>query len=98
MRRLLPIVCCLTVIVPAAAQSVPTSVPPPSLRAADRALAHGRPAEAEAIAQALPPDDPGVAVIRARIALGTGKLDDAERLLTPAAAADPAGDAALELG
>jgi tetratricopeptide (TPR) repeat protein len=97
-ERLLPLVCCLIGVVPSAAQSVPSQVPPSSLRAAERALAHGQPAEAEAIAKELAPDDPAVAVIRARIALRTGKLDDAERLLAPAAEADPAGDAALELG
>jgi tetratricopeptide (TPR) repeat protein len=99
MRRLLPLVCgCLTGILPAAAQPVPTPVPAPSLRDADRAFAHGRPADAEAIAHALPPDDPAVAVIRARIALRNGKLDEAERLLMPTATADPSGEAALELG
>ena len=98
MRRLLPIVCCLTGIAPSAAQSVPSTVPPLSLRAADRALAHGQPAEAEAIAKAMPADDPAVSVIRARIALRSGKLDEAERLLAPVAEAEPAGEAALELG
>jgi cellulose synthase operon protein C len=97
-ERLLPLVCCLIGVAPSAAQSVPSQVPTSPLRAAERALAHGQPAEAEAIASALAADDPATAVIRARIALRTGKLDDAERLLAPAAEADPAGDAALELG
>jgi tetratricopeptide (TPR) repeat protein len=97
-KRLLPVVCCLIGIVPSAAQPVPPQVPLSSLRAADRALAHGQPADAEAIAKTLPPDDPAVAVIRGRIALRSGKLDEAEGALTPAADADPTGDAALELG
>jgi tetratricopeptide (TPR) repeat protein len=105
--RFLMIVCCLAGPASAVAQPVPTPIPGPgapgsseaaSLRAADRALAHGRPEEAVAIAQSLPPDDPAAAVIRARLALRTGKLDEAERLLAPVAEQWPAGEAALELG
>ena len=42
--------------------------------------------------------DPRAVVLRARAAIARGRYADAEKLLTPAAAASPASDAALELG
>jgi tetratricopeptide (TPR) repeat protein len=100
-RRLVSVLCCLAGIAPASAQSVPASVtahPSAAWHLAERALAHGQLADAAAIADSLPADDPSGAVIRARIALRRGDFDAAERLLAPAVARQPDGEAALELG
>jgi tetratricopeptide (TPR) repeat protein len=67
-------------------------------RAARRALAHGRIVEAEALAKARPSNDPEAATVFARIAIRRGAYDEALRLLQPAAATDPDGEPALELG
>ncbi|HJO39174.1 MAG: tetratricopeptide repeat protein [Vicinamibacterales bacterium] len=68
------------------------------LRAARRALAHGDIAEAEDLANAREVNDAAAAAVRGRIATGRGDFSEAERLLVPAAGADPTGEAALELG
>jgi tetratricopeptide (TPR) repeat protein len=78
------------------AQSAPANEPFP--RAARRALAHGRPADAEALAKARPANDPAAAAVLARLAIARGAYDEALKLLEPAATADPRSDAALELG
>ena len=67
------------------------------LKAARRALARGKPAEAETLARARA-EDPAAAAILARIAIAHGKYTDAVALLEPAAAREPGGEAALELG
>ncbi len=77
-----------------AAQATPATF----LQAARRAIARGRPAEAEALAKARPATDSDAAAVLARIAIATGKYDDARRMLEPAAGAQPTGEAALELG
>jgi tetratricopeptide (TPR) repeat protein len=68
------------------------------LDAARRALAHGQTKDAEALARARPANDSDAAAILAQIESGRGNYDGALRLLEPAAAADPTGEAALELG
>jgi cellulose synthase operon protein C len=78
------------------AQSAPANEPFP--RAARRAIAHGRPADAEALAKARPANDPAAAAVLARLAIARGGYDEALKLLEPAATADPRSDAALELG
>jgi tetratricopeptide (TPR) repeat protein len=70
----------------------------PFPRAARRAIAHGQTAEAEALARARPAGDAEAAVVLARIAFLRGQYDESQRILEPAAANDPAGEAALELG
>ncbi|HSC25666.1 MAG TPA: tetratricopeptide repeat protein [Vicinamibacterales bacterium] len=72
--------------------------PEPFIRAATRALAHGRPAEAEALARGRPAGDPDAAAVLARLAVRRGEYAEAGRLLEPAAKSDPEGEAALELG
>ncbi len=67
-------------------------------RAARAALAHGRAADAEALARRRPAADPEAAAILARISVIHGRYDEAVALLEPASARDPAGEAALELG
>ena len=68
------------------------------LRAAARALAHGDVREAERLAGERPPNDPDAAAVLGRVAIARGAYDEAERMLVPAAGADPTGEAALELG
>ena len=68
------------------------------LQNARAAIAHGRVAEAESLARTQPAGDAEAAAVLARLALGRGQYDEARRLLEPAATADPAGEAALELG
>jgi tetratricopeptide (TPR) repeat protein len=67
-------------------------------RAARRAIAHGKASEAESLARARPANDPAAAAVLGLLAAKRGKYDEAVRVLEPAANADPAGDAALELG
>jgi tetratricopeptide (TPR) repeat protein len=64
--------------------------------AALKALNAGHYDEAEKLVRA--ESDPRAVAIRARAEVAQGKYADAEKLLTPAAAAAPASDAALELG
>ncbi len=68
------------------------------LQAARRALAHGQIEEAEAIAKNRPANDSDGAAVLARVAVLRGKYDEAVQMLEAAAAAQPAGEAALELG
>ena len=62
------------------------------------ALAHGKPAEAEALARARPADDPAAVAVLAHITVERGGYDEAIAALRPAAARAPLSDAALELG
>ena len=68
------------------------------LRAARRALAHGDIAEARRLADAREVNDPDAAAVRGRLAIREGEYAEAERVLVPAAGADPTGAAAFELG
>jgi tetratricopeptide (TPR) repeat protein len=77
-----------------AAQDTPASF----LQAARRALAHGRAAEAETLAKARPANDSDAAAILATVAASRGNYNEAVRLLEGPAAAQPTGEAALELG
>mgnify|MGYP003586692862 CR=1 FL=1 len=63
-----------------------------------RALAQGRRDDAARMARAEGPDDPGAAVVLARLAADRGHYDEAETILRAAAGRAPAGAAALELG
>jgi tetratricopeptide (TPR) repeat protein len=99
-RRIALLVLALTAVMQSSslysAQSAPANEPFP--RAARRAIAHGRMSEAEALAKARPANDQAGAAILGRLAAARGAYDDALKILEPAAAADPRGDAALELG
>jgi cellulose synthase operon protein C len=92
-------VCAWQAFPPAYAGQPTTQAAPETsfLRAARQAIARGKPAEAEALARARPPNDPDAAVILAMIALRNGKHKDAQALLEPAAAQPDAGEAALQL-
>jgi tetratricopeptide (TPR) repeat protein len=99
-----PLVVILLFVCAATASSSfgPSQAPPPSsetfLKRAQRALAHGRFSEAEGLARAQPAGDSDASAILARVVLRRGQFDEARTLLEPAAAASPAGEAALELG
>ena len=67
------------------------------LATARRAIAHGRVDEAEALANARAGDSDAAAIL-GRLASRRGDYQGARRLLEPAAAEDPGGEAALELG
>src|SRR5687768_10968559 len=98
-----PLVVILLYVCAAAAISPPPSArqtPPaePFPRSAWAALAHGRAADAEALAKAQGADDPAAVAVLAHIAAQQGKHAEALAMLEPAAARAPTGDAALELG
>ncbi len=63
-----------------------------------RAIAHGKPAEAEALARARPADDPAAIAVIAHLAIEKGRYAEAIAALQPAARRAPLSDAALELG
>jgi cellulose synthase operon protein C len=65
--------------------------------AAERALNAGLYDEVDRLTQSNATDE-GLAVVRAQAQIARGEYAAAEKLLTPLAAASPAGDAALELG
>jgi tetratricopeptide (TPR) repeat protein len=67
-------------------------------RQARRAIAEGRIEEAEALAKARPSTDPDAVAVLGRLLVRRGAYDDARRMLEPAAAQEPGGEAALELG
>ena len=77
-----------------AAQNTPATF----LQASWRSIAHGQPAEAEAFARARPANDSDAAAVLATIAASRGNYEEALRLLQAPAAAQPTGEAALELG
>jgi tetratricopeptide (TPR) repeat protein len=81
---------------PSASTSQPDSRPFPL--PAWAAIAHGKTADAEALANARPAGDPDAAAILGHLAIRRGQYDEALKRLEPAAAKAPLGDAALELG
>ena len=62
-----------------------------------RAIAHGQPDEAEALARTRPADDPAAVAVLGHLAVEKGRYNDALALLEPAARRAPLSDAALEL-
>jgi cellulose synthase operon protein C len=67
-------------------------------RTARAAIAHGQRADAESMARARGAGDQAAAAILARLAVDRGQYESALALLEPATAANPLGEAALELG
>ena len=68
------------------------------IAAARRAIARGRPAEAQALAKQRPASDPAAAAVLGQLAASEGRFDEAISILQPAATKDPASEAALQLG
>ena len=79
---------------PSAQQSERSSFP----QSAWTAIAHGDLSGAESLAKARPAGDSDAAAVLGHLAARRGEYDEAVRLLTPAAAQIPTGEAALELG
>jgi tetratricopeptide (TPR) repeat protein len=75
----------------------PQAALPADARAAAAALAHGKRDLAEKFARAHATDDPAAAAVLAQIAVSRGEYGEAQALLQPLAAKEPAGDGALEL-
>ena len=68
------------------------------IQQARRLSARGRRTEAEALAKARPAGDPDRAAVLAGLESSRGNYDEALKLLEAAAATNPTGEAALELG
>jgi tetratricopeptide (TPR) repeat protein len=62
-----------------------------------RAIAHGKPAEAEALARGRAADDPAAVAVLAHVAIEKGQYNDAIAMLRPVVNRVPPSDAALEL-
>ncbi|HEU4688065.1 MAG TPA: hypothetical protein VFS23_06895, partial [Vicinamibacterales bacterium] len=75
---------------PASRQATPTASP------AARALNSGQYQEVEGLLKGA--TDPASVALRARALIAQGKYQEAQALLSPVASAQPASDAALELG
>ena len=74
-----------------------SGAPLPFPASAWRAIAHGKPSEAESLARARPADDPAAVAILAHLAIDKGHYDDAIGMLRPVVNRAPQSDAALEL-
>ncbi|MDE3155749.1 MAG: tetratricopeptide repeat protein [Acidobacteriota bacterium] len=72
-------------------------VTPTGLQPALRAFREGRLTDVDRLLARLDPRDPGVILLKARAAVVRGHYADAEGLLAPLAAREPASDAALDL-
>jgi tetratricopeptide (TPR) repeat protein len=95
------LVLCLAIARPSFSQPAPERAPAGAddfLQEATRAIAHGQIDEASALARSRSGEDPDARLVLARIALRSGRVEEAEALLAPAAEREPAGEAALELG
>jgi tetratricopeptide (TPR) repeat protein len=89
---------CVFTAVTARSHGQQSSGPPlPFPASAWRALAHGKPAEAEAMARGRPADDPAAVAVLAHLAADKGRYDEAISMLKPAASRVPLSDASLEL-
>jgi tetratricopeptide (TPR) repeat protein len=89
---------CVWTAVTVSSHGQQTSAPPqPFPAGAWRAIAHGQPAEAEALARARPAGDPAAAAILGRLEVDKGRYQEALAILRPAANRSPLSDAALEL-
>src|SRR4051812_46813249 len=85
------------VTLPSHGQQQKTSPAQPFPASAWAAIAHGKPAEASALARSRPAEDPAAIAVLAHIAVDKGRYDEALATLQPAARRAPSSDAALEL-
>ena len=85
--------------VPSHGQQTSATSPAPAAFPASAwyAIAHGKRADAEALARARPGGDPAAAAILGHLAILNGRYEAAATLLEPVAARAPLGDAALEM-
>jgi cellulose synthase operon protein C len=92
-------VCAWATFPPATAgQNAAPAAPESFMAAARRSMAHGRGAEAEALARQRGSGDPQAAAVLAQLAIVAGRYDEAIAILEPAAAREGSGEAALQLG
>jgi tetratricopeptide (TPR) repeat protein len=91
-------VCAWATFPPAYADQQAPAEPQSFAAAARRAIAHGRPADAEALANQRPATDGAAAGVLGQLAAARGRYDEAIALLEPAAAKEPGSEAALQLG
>ena len=90
--------CVWTVFTPASHGQQTSGPALPFPASAWRAIAHGKPAEAEALAQARPTNDPAAIAVLAHLDIARGRFAEALSKLQPAANRAPLTDATLELG
>ena len=91
-------VCAWATFPPAYADQQAPAEPQSFAAAARRAIAHGRPADAEALAKQKPATDGAAAGVLGQLAAMRGRYEDAIALLEPAAVKEPGSEAALQLG
>ena len=91
-------VCAWATFPPAYADQQAPADPQGFAAVARRAIARGRPAEAEALAKQRPATDGAGAGVLGQLAAARGRYDEAIALLEPAVAREPASEAALQLG
>lgn len=82
---------CAWATFPPAFAGQPAAGPQSFPAAARRAIAHGKPAEAEALARQRPANDPAAAAVLGQLAVIRGNHAEAQALLEPAAAREPTG-------
>ena len=91
-------VCAWATFPPAYADQQAPAEPQSFAAAARRAIAHGRPEDAAALAKQKPATDGAAAGVLGQLAAMRGRYDEAIALLEPAAAKEPGSEAALQLG
>ena len=91
-------VCAWATFPPAYADQQASPEPQSFAAAARRAIAHGRPGDAEAMAKQKPATDGAAAGVLGQLAAMRGNYEEAIALLEPAAAKEPGSEAALQLG
>jgi tetratricopeptide (TPR) repeat protein len=88
-------VCAWATFPPAYADQQTPAEPQSFAAAARRAIAHGRPDDAEALAKQKPATDAAAAGVLGQLAAMRGRYEEAIALLEPAAAKEPGSEAAL---
>src|SRR5688572_29871737 len=91
-------VCAWATFPPAYADQQAPAEPQSFAAATRRAIAHGRPADAEALAKQKPATDGAAAGVLGQLAAMRGRYEEAIALLEPAAVKEPGSEAALQLG
>ena len=91
-------VCAWATFPPAYAGQQAPAEPQSFAAATRRAIAHGRPADAEALAKQRPATDGAAAGVLGQLAAARGQYEAAIAILEPAAARETGSEAALQLG
>ena len=91
-------VCAWATFPPAYADQQAAAEPQSFAAQARRAIAHGRPADAEALAKQRAATDGAAAGVLGQLAAARGRYDEAIAILEPAVTREPGSEAALQLG